>query len=128
MTLPPSRYFLGCQHEVEYAVNAGRPASSPMWGPLYIVTYNMEAFVRDCVRTCLDLAGHPHPLRKVMTLFLLEDQRLSLVSRPASDAFEASWSTRPRCEHQYTGDVPPRSAPAAPRRFGVEVARRSRRP
>ena len=97
----PVDLFLGCQHEVQCGINAGRSASSPIPGPASIMTYNMDAFFRECVRTHVELSRHPHPLRKVMTPFLLEDQRLSPVSRPASSAPESSWNTCPWCLHQY---------------------------
>ena len=111
----------GCQHEVQYAVNAGRPTSSQIPGPVSIMAYNMVALFRDRVCTYVELAGHPHPLRKVMTPFLVEDRRRSPVSRRASDVPESSWNTCPWCKHQYPGG-------SAPKICGGEAARRSRRP
>ena len=81
---------------------SGLSAHSPP-GPVSIMAYKMEAFFQDCVRTYVELTKHSHPLRKVMTPFLPEDQRLALVSKLVSDAPEASWSTCPWCKHQGGG-------------------------
>ena len=50
-----------------------------------------------------------HLLRKVTTPFLFESQRMSPVSKPASDASEASWSTCPWRKHQYVGGCAPKT-------------------
>ena len=104
----PVDLFLGCQHEVRYGiVDKGRSDTCPS-GPVSIMTYNMEAFFRDCVRTYVELTGHSCPFRKVSTPFLPEDQRQALVSKPASDAPESSWNTCPWCKHQYVGGCAPK--------------------
>ena len=54
----PVDLFLGCQHDVRYGIeDKGRSDHSPP-GPISIMTYNMEAFFRDCVRTYVELTGH----------------------------------------------------------------------
>ena len=104
----PWTCFLGCQHEVQYGIeDKGRSDLGPS-GPVSVMTYNMEALFRDCVRTYVELTGHNCPFRKVSTPFLPEDQRQAPVSKPASDASESSWSTCPWCKHQYVGGCAPK--------------------